>query len=140
MQARKLCLVGLIAGVLLVALSLLVPWLRGPRAVWTEEQAQQHARSAAKLHALSHRRAKAEAARQAGKSLPPGPHEHVHAEHEEAPTELQLQQARAEFESTKAALDRAKTSGRTAAAVLRGLGIACVLCGGGGYLLLGRMS
>ncbi len=139
MRARKLCLVALICGLLLIALSLGVGWLRGPRTAWTEQEAQQHARSAAQLHKMAHRRAEAEAARQAGKSAAvPPPHRHAHGEEDHPPTDAQIEQARAEFVRTKAELDQARASGRTIAAVLRSLGLLCVVGGGGAYLLLGR--
>lgn len=138
MQARTWCLGALVFGALLVAVSLAIPWLFGPRSVWTEEKAQQHAQAAAKLHSLALRRGHAEAARQTGKTPAVPPHSHAHHDDEPPPTDDQVADARTQFDRTKTELEQAKASGRTTALVLRGVGVLCALCGGGGYLLLRR--
>jgi hypothetical protein len=132
----------LVVGVLLVAVSLAIPWVFGPRTAWTEERAREHAQVGVKLHSLAHRRGHAEDARRAGKSAPAVPHPHADChDHEcgEPPSDDQIAEARQRFERSKAQLEQARRSGRTTAAALRVCGVVCVLFGGGGYLLLRRV-
>lgn len=141
MRTPKLCLVTLAVGVALVAVSLVIPWIFGPRTAWTEQQALQHAQAAGELHSLAHRRGQAENAQQAGASAaaPQRLHNHHHDDGP-PPSDQQITEARERFDRSKAQLQQARRRGSATAAVLRSLGVVSVLVGGGGYLLLRRMA
>jgi hypothetical protein len=106
------------AGLLLIVLSFAWPHLanRGPGA-WTEEKAEQHARTRAELHAAAHARI------------------HGH-DSEEAARARELQER---FEAELSELDAARSRGEDGARLIWWIGAAMAI-GGGGLYFLARAS
>jgi ABC-type transport system involved in cytochrome bd biosynthesis fused ATPase/permease subunit len=120
MTIRRLPLIVLGIGVLLVAISLVWPRIIA-RTVWNQQQASQHAEAAAELHRLSHARAHAA--------------DHA-AEGKEEHKGGSLEEARQRYDRSQTALQQARAYRRGSTWLLRGAGGACALLGAAGYFLL----
>jgi ABC-type transport system involved in cytochrome bd biosynthesis fused ATPase/permease subunit len=120
MKLSDLPLTALGVGIVLVVLSLIWPSIIG-KAVWSEQQAREHATAAAELHRLAHGHAHA-ADHAAG----------VEGEHNRG----SLEEAKQRYERSQDMLQRAKTYRQGTARLLRWAGTACSLLGAAGYFLL----
>jgi hypothetical protein len=124
MKMSNLCLIALGAGIFLVVLSFIWPSIiRG--AVWSEQQASEHAEAAAELHRLSHARAHGA-----------GPASGYPAADKEGDRAARLlEEAKQRYERSQAMLQRARSYRQGIAGLLRGAGAVCSLLGGGFFLL-----
>jgi len=120
MKIRHLPPILLGVGIILVGLSLVWPRIIGG-AVWSEQQASEHAEASAELHRLSHAGSHA-ADRGTG-----GEEEHKAGS---------LAEARQRYERSQAALQQAQAYRRGSTWLLRWVGGICVLLGAAGYFLL----
>ena len=110
MKHAWLPLAGLIVGIVLVALSVAWPRLFTSRAVWTDDDAGQHAAAAADFHRQT----------VAGPSASGA-----------------LAAARQKFDESKARLDAARNRGQTTANVLFWIGLVTALTGAFTFLAVG---
>ena len=109
MTHARLPLGALGAGIFLIIVSMIWPWLFGGQAVWTDEDAQVLAAAAADLHRAS---------------------ENVQGE----PAGLAAAEGR--LAESEERLEAARNRGKTTASLLRWLGVALGLAGGIGFVAL----
>jgi hypothetical protein len=128
MRENPLAFAVIIAGLGLAVFSFVWPSLvrwRSPG--WTEEQAQAHAEASANLHYLAHTRAhQLEDAHGAVG-------EKADSHHARQVSDQVLDDARAQYQNSWAALERARHAGEGTAAWMKWIGIALALAGVGGF-------
>lgn len=119
MKLPLLMLGLIIGGVVLVGLSLVWPSAARSASPWTPEEAKEHAQAGGKAHHLGH--------------------ELIHKGNKATSVDrAAFQEAKERFDRADAALLEAQNRGQKTAAILKWLGIVCVLLGGGGFLILRR--
>ena len=119
-----------VAGFLLILLAWIWPDVGPTSLVWTEEKAQEHARSAAELHHLAHEHIHASAShRTAARD--------DHPKHGPADPEA-LEAARNRYATSKQQLDSAMALHAAGIGLLRWSGVLAIMAGGVSWLLLRR--
>ena len=121
-SSHQLAIALVLFGLAVLVASFLWPRLVSDDQVWSKQQARDHARASANLHKMTHEAAEAQ--------LNTSPGNEPHRKRMEA----ELNEAKASYQSSRAALDRAQRTRHTAATVMRWTGIAFVLAGIGQYL------
>ncbi len=123
-QARRGLQLALFGALLVGGAMFCAPWL-GPRATWSEDDAQGYADAASRFHDLQH----------TSSHTKPGADQKQHKGHAhdsnngDSTTEQQLAAAKHEYEQRRHNLESALNRGQTAESVMRWSGIALAMVG-----------